>query len=112
MGFFDSFLDPKRGHKGRGGGYASVLPAIPTWRGTSRQVCGLFPFAAGVNAPLVGVPLGKSLDGIGAVCADPISWFERGLISAPSMFVLGLPGLGKSSLKVCSCGQSVEVLDY
>ncbi len=98
MGFFDSYLDLKRGYKGRGGGYASVLPTIPTWRGTSRQVCGLFPFAAGVNAPLVGVPLGKSLDGIGAVCADPISWFERGLISAPSMFVLGLPGLGKSSL--------------
>lgn len=98
MSIFDLFADPTRGHTGRGGGMATIMPKINTWRGTSRQVCGLFPFAAGANAPLVGVPLGKSLDGIGAVCADPISWFERGLISAPSMFVLGLPGLGKSSL--------------
>jgi hypothetical protein len=33
------------------------------------------------------------------VCADPISWFQRAhLISNPSMAVLGLPGLGKSTL--------------
>jgi hypothetical protein len=33
------------------------------------------------------------------VCADPISWFERGrLIGNPSAFVLGRPGLGKSTL--------------
>jgi hypothetical protein len=33
------------------------------------------------------------------VCADPISWFQdAALISNPSVFVLGLPGLGKSTL--------------
>lgn len=33
------------------------------------------------------------------MCYDPISWFQRArLIRNPSMFVLGLPGLGKSTL--------------
>ncbi len=35
----------------------------------------------------------------GTLCCDPISWFQRAqLISNPSAFVLGLPGLGKSSM--------------
>ena len=33
------------------------------------------------------------------MCCDPISWFMRAkLISNPSMFVLGKPGLGKSTI--------------
>jgi hypothetical protein len=33
------------------------------------------------------------------VCCDPISWFQRAhLLSNPSAFVLGKPGLGKSTL--------------
>ena len=48
---------------------------------------------------MIGVPLGKNLATGAAVCCDPISWFQRAqLISNPSMFVLGKPGLGKSSL--------------
>ncbi|CED91296.1 ATP/GTP-binding protein [Actinomyces succiniciruminis] len=47
---------------------------------------------------MVGVPLGRVIDGPGMLCADHISWFERGLVSAPSAMVLGLNGLGKSSL--------------
>jgi hypothetical protein len=32
------------------------------------------------------------------VCCDPISWFQRAqLISNPSAFILGKPGLGKST---------------
>ncbi|NQX10409.1 ATP/GTP-binding protein [Microbacteriaceae bacterium VKM Ac-2855] len=48
---------------------------------------------------MIGVPLGKNLSTGASVCCDPISWFQRAnLISNPSMFVLGKPGLGKSSL--------------
>jgi hypothetical protein len=49
---------------------------------------------------MVGVPLGPSLLTGATLCCDPISWFSRGtrLLSNPSVFVLGLPGLGKSSL--------------
>ncbi len=48
---------------------------------------------------MIGVPLGNNLATGAAVCFDPVSWFQRAqLISTPSMFVLGKPGLGKSSL--------------
>lgn len=83
---------------GRGTGAGALAPAVRDWRGTTKQVCGLFPFTVGAAAPLVGVPVGRAVDGSGAVCADPIGWFERGLVSAPSAMVLGLNGLGKSSL--------------
>lgn len=94
----DATAPSPKGVNARGGGYAPNMPGVRPWRGTSKQVCGLFPFIVGGNAPLVGAPLGRALDGSGTVCADPISWFERGLISAPSAMVLGLNGLGKSSL--------------
>ena len=90
---------PLRGWFGRGGGQAvNVVPA-DEFRGTTVQVCGLYPFSVGTGTPMIGVPLGKNLATGAAVCCDPISWFQRAqLISNPSMFVLGKPGLGKSSL--------------
>ena len=47
----------------------------------------------------------------------PISWFARaGLIANPSMFVLGKPGLGKSSLirrmAIGLCGFGVQPLIF
>ena len=87
-----------RGIDKPGFGRAATMPRLLPWRSTSRQVCGLYPLIVGDTAPLVGVPLGRVLGGWGTVCADPISWFEKGLISAPSSMVLGLNGLGKSSL--------------
>ena len=68
------------------------------WRGTSVQVCGLWPLIVGGVPPMVGVPLGPAVDGQGYLSADHISWFERGLISAPSAMILALNGVGKSSL--------------
>lgn len=71
---------------------------LPVFRATSKQVCGLYPFSSGSTTPMVGAPLGRHLNTGAAVMCDPISWFEKGgIISAPSMFVLGLPGLGKST---------------
>ncbi|URM97209.1 hypothetical protein LUW76_24230 [Actinomadura madurae] len=69
------------------------------WRGTTVQVCGLWPFAAGSGTPMMGVPLGRELTTGAALCCDPISWFQRAnLIHNPSALVLGKPGLGKSTL--------------
>jgi hypothetical protein len=77
----------------------SYVEAAPEWRGTSVQVCGLWPFAAGTGSPMIGVPVGRHLTTGATLCCDPISWFQRArLISNPSAFILGLPGLGKSSL--------------
>lgn len=91
----------RRGYRGRGAGEQLVLASPDRFRAPSNQVCGLWPFAAGTGAPMVGVPLGRHLRATAgaSVCCDPISWFQRArLISNPSEFVLGLPGLGKSSL--------------
>jgi hypothetical protein len=63
-------------------------------------VCGFYPFAAGSSRPLVGVPVGHDLHTHATVCCDPLAWFEAGLTSSPSMFVVGLQGQGKSSFVV------------
>lgn len=88
-----------RGWGGRGGGASHYLQAPEPWRGTTVQVCGLWPFAIGSGSPMIGVPLGRHIHTGATVCCDPISWFQRaGLLNNPSVFILGLPGLGKSSL--------------
>ena len=88
-----------RGFPGRGRGRVSYVDAPPEWRATTVQVCGLFPWAVGGGSPTIGVPLGPNLDTGATVCCDPLSWFETArLLLNPSMAVLGLPGLGKSSI--------------
>lgn len=91
-----------RGHYGRGGGAWSRMKAPSTHRGTSNDIAGLYPFMLGSGAPMIGVPLGrvKRKNSKGSVvCCDPLSWFERAhLIHHPAAFILGQPGLGKSSL--------------
>ena len=88
-----------RGWPGAGGGMQAHIQPAPEWRGSTVQVCGLFPFAAGAGAPIIGVPIGQHLVTGATVSCDPVSWFTRAnIISNPSAFVLGLPGLGKSSL--------------
>lgn len=90
---------PVRGWFGRGGGQAVNVLAADEFRATTVQVCGLYPFSVGTGTPMIGVPLGKNLATGATVCCDPISWFQRAqLIANPSVFVLGKPGLGKSSL--------------
>jgi len=90
-----------RGWARTGGGYATRVEAPPEFRGTTVQVCGLWPFSVGAGTPMVGVPMGKHQTTGATLCCDPISWFQpdRGanLINNPSMFVLGMPGLGKST---------------
>lgn len=73
------------------------MPLPPTFRGTSVQVCGFWPFAGGSSRPAVGVPVGQDIQTGSTVCCDPFSWFKAGFISNPSMAIFGMPGLGKSS---------------
>lgn len=88
-----------RGWFGAGKGRAAVVQPVDEWRGTTIQVCGLWPFSVGSGSPMIGVPLGLQMFTGATVCADPISWFQdANLISNPSVFVLGKPGLGKSTL--------------
>lgn len=88
-----------RGWTGAGAGASGLIEPATEYRGTTVQVCGLWPYGVGSGTPVVGVPLGRHLFTGATVCCDPISWFQRArLIGNPSMFVLGLPGLGKSTL--------------
>lgn len=88
-----------RGWLGPGRGLSSYVQAPDEWRGTTVQVCGLWPFAVGAGTPMVGVPLGRHIYTGATLCCDPVSWFQRAkLISNPSAFVLGKPGLGKSTI--------------
>ena len=95
----DAPRPPARGWTGRGGGSVTVVQPPDEWRATTVQACGLWPFAAGTGTPMIGVPLGRNMISGATLCCDPISWFQRaGLISNPSAFVLGKPGLGKSTV--------------
>ncbi|WP_239063160.1 LAGLIDADG family homing endonuclease [Streptomyces sp. SID13031] len=86
-----------RGWPGPARGYSTYLQAPQEWRGTTVQVCGMWPFSAGTGSPMVGVPIGRNILSGATMCCDPISWFMRAkLISNPSVFVLGKPGLGKA----------------
>ncbi|MDR6623613.1 ATP/GTP-binding protein [Sinomonas atrocyanea] len=87
-----------RGWRGPGQGEAVYVTAADEWRGTSVQVCGLWPFVGGSGTPIVGVPIGVHTDTGAPFGGDPISWFMHGMINNPSMFVLGLPHYGKSTL--------------
>lgn len=82
-----------------GGGKTTWMDLPKEWRGTSVQVCGLYPWVAGSGSPIEGAPLGPHLEKVGqVVCGDPISYFLAGIIPTPTCFVMGQPSVGKSSL--------------
>ena len=86
-----------------------LMPIPPTFRGTSVQVCGFWPFAGGSSRPAIGIPVGQDIQTGSSVCCDPFSWFNAGFISSPSMLILGLQGLGKSSF---ACRQILGLADH
>lgn len=81
-----------------GGGPTIILDSAPEFRAPCCQIAGLYPFSAGGTLAMIGTALGPHVYGRGVVCGDPVSYFVHGLINNPSAFVLGRPGLGKSSL--------------
>ncbi|WP_052207165.1 hypothetical protein [Sinomonas humi] len=93
----------RRGYLTPGGGYANLIDIPNEFRGSSRQVCGLWPFASGTGAPLAGAPLGQHLLTGQVVGLDHITAFEEGLIPNPSVYFMSNPALGKSTAvgKMC-----------
>lgn len=81
-----------------------MVEAPDEYRGTTKQVCGLWPWIVGSGTPMVGVPLGRHIKTGATLCCDPISWYQRGgLISQPSQFWLAEPGLGKTTAVMRTC---------
>lgn len=87
-----------RGWGCRGGGGVLLVDSPPEFVSSNLHVSGFWPFSAGSGTPRVGVPLGSSLYTSTLFCADPLHYFLARLIKNPSAFILGLPGLGKSTL--------------
>lgn len=75
-----------------------VLEPWMWWRATTSQLCGFWPFGVGSGVPRWGAPIGVHQRTGATIACDPISYFLTGLISNPSMFLMGKPGLGKSTL--------------
>jgi hypothetical protein len=88
----------RRGWMTRAAGRVNYIESPIEYQGTTVQVEGLWPFVIGSGSPVVGVPLGPHLLNSSTVCADPIFWFLNNLVLNPSAFVVGRPGLGKSTL--------------
>jgi hypothetical protein len=89
---------PAWGWRSPGAGRAAHVAAGVEYQGTTTQLCGLYPFVAGSGAPAVGVPIGRHMLWGEVLCLDPLEWLRHGLITNPGMFLLGQPGVGKSSL--------------
>src|SRR5690349_14173451 len=84
------------GYNGRRRG-SRPCPPNPTFlRGTRGMGARLFAWPLGkVTRKVAGKRRGTLGSALGC---DPWSWYRAKLISTPSAFILGLPGLGKSTL--------------
>ncbi|WP_345711173.1 hypothetical protein [Kineococcus glutinatus] len=90
-------VPPAWGWRTRGAGRLGHVTAAPEYQATTVQACGLFPFVAGSGAPSIGVPFGRHMMWGEAVCLDPFSWLDSGLVTNRGMTLLGQPGTGKSA---------------
>jgi hypothetical protein len=91
-------LAPAWGWREPGAGRAVHVNPGMEYQGTTAQLCGLYPFVAGSGAPTLGVPIGRHMLWGEVVCLDPLEWLREGLITNPGVFVLGQPGVGKSTI--------------
>lgn len=86
------------GLTGRTHGTARVISGPVEFQTTSNLGCGFNPNSVGAPAPIIGTPIGRHVTTGADVACDGFAWFMEGIIANPSAFVLGLPGLGKSTL--------------
>ena len=93
-----STLAPAWGWRGPGAGRAAHVGPGMEYQGTTTQLCGLYPFVAGSGAPALGVPIGRHMLWGEVVCLDPLVWLRAGLVTNPGVFILGQPGVGKSTI--------------
>ncbi|WP_211262543.1 hypothetical protein [Nitriliruptor alkaliphilus] len=89
---------PAWGWRGYGAGRVAHVDRAAEYQATTVQAAGLYPFSAGSGAPTVGIPIGRHLLWGETVCLDPMEWLTAGLTVNPGVFVLGQPGVGKSTM--------------
>ena len=109
-------LAPAWGYRAADAGRAVHVTPGMEYQGTTVQLSGLFPFVAGSGSPAIGVPIGQHMLWGEVVCLDPLEWLRAGLITNPGVFVLGQPGVGKSTIVkrlitgMSACGTAVLIL--
>jgi hypothetical protein len=87
-----------RGRNRPGGGWNAVVEPATEFRGSSYQVCGVWPWSWAGSTITAGVPLGRHLMTKATICCDPIHWFAAKLITNPSVFIIANTGVGKSTM--------------
>lgn len=87
-----------RGRNRPGGGWNAVVEPPAEFRGSSYQVCGVWPWSWAGSTITAGVPLGRHLMTKATICCDPIHWFAAKLITNPSVFIIANTGVGKSTM--------------
>jgi type IV secretory pathway VirB4 component len=90
-------IPPLRGWARPFAGRAPMMPQIPTFRGSTGQVQGLYPWLYGPSMPPVGAYIGVDCIDGGSFTCHPIEWLHRGYITNPNMIITGVPGAGKSA---------------
>lgn len=86
------------GWTGAGSGRSSNVESAQIYQGTTTQVCGLFPFAVASGAAPRGVPVGRHLLTAEPVGLDPAEYLNDGLITNTGVWLMGQPGIGKSTI--------------
>ncbi len=109
-------IAPRRGHARPFAGRASKTPAVPIYRGSTKQVQGLYPWLYGASMPPAGIYIGVDCLTGGAFSCHPIEWLRLGLITNPNLLITGVPGAGKSAtikalcMRLMACGVKTFVL--
>lgn len=87
----------KHGYSSFGSGRARATGVVRRYQTATSLGAGWQPNVVGAPAPMIGVPLGRHVVTGTDIGFDALSWFQAGIISNPSVFVMSLPGLGKST---------------
>lgn len=89
---------PGVGPKGRNGGRIPYPLRMPTHTETSRSLCGLYPWLAGVGLPQVGPLMGRDRFSRQRFCFDPWELYRLKLLEDAGIVQTGAIGTGKTSL--------------
>ena len=82
---------PGRPGRARDARHRSTRPPRPRSAACTRT-------SPGPEPPPLGTPVGRHQLWGEVVCLDPLAWLRAGLVTNPGEFVLGQPGVGKSTL--------------
>jgi len=82
---------------------------FPDHEDTTLHASALYPAQAARSLPAIGVAMGSDVISGEIACLDPRAWYNEGLLTSPTLFVMGEVGKGKSSFVKAFVSRSVGV---